>query len=330
MTTFQFLKKTIANSPYSPANIVAVYDGTLAFRIGDFMWSALLNSADASVALTMEITPDNLAQKGIYIGDSVSEDDLLFLCNLINSDLPAVRMACVKDSDGLYFTIGETLNFSSRKDIERLVISHIARLQIVADCFFSIAKDCPLDYDNSYETYLNSVYNYILNNSGPLSLLIVSDFRASSSKQLIKNLKDNIPQWNISEFMISANPVDDLKRLNALVGEGNINIVVGIEHGCILTRCLNDFPKLLLNPHFHTSRKKAYAAFEKDQFKKITAKDEENTQAIAWSEKSDEKSIEEYIKYYGPISIYSSLSFWKSKKIACYAIIPLIASLCRR
>lgn len=64
-----------------------MFDGTIIFRIGEFLWAAELDILSSSIDISLKITNEHLQLRGLHI----DEDELISLCNEINDHFRGIK-----------------------------------------------------------------------------------------------------------------------------------------------------------------------------------------------------------------------------------------------
>ena len=348
MIAFDYLEHCILFSKFNPTNIKSVYDGTIIFRIGEFLWAAELDTLSSSIDISVEITEEHLQLRGLHI----DEDELIYLCNEINAHIRRPKTYYVSGTGGLCVSIRESFHYYTQKDIKRQLSDCIARTTVLCEAFFNIIQYYLIDNNLPIYEIIESNYNsqlseYIKHHSPKLNIIIIGNINSNNLPilSLKESIEELIPQWDVAILspMISPNEIYDL-TLN-MIHANPYSIVIGVESGCIIASKVKGIPKLFLNPCFHNSEYmqkleedealerynedviNEFNEFEKGQFKKITFKDTQLTHAIVWSQHSYEKSVNDYLRHFGPVQDMPSDNFIKSDKVILNVIIPTISRL---
>lgn len=348
MITFDYLEHCILFSKFNPTNIKSVYDGTIFFRIGEFLWAAELDTLSSSIDISVEITEEHLQLRGLHI----DEDELIYLCNEINDHFRGIKTYYVTGTGGFCVNIRKSISYSSQKDIKLQLSDCIAKVTVLCDAFFNIMQCYLIDhvlpvYEIIESNYNTSLCEHIKRFSPKLNVLVIGNINSNSAPNLSlkENIENLIPQWDVTILppMISPNEIYNL-ALNMIHANPN-SIVIGVESGCIIANKVKGIPKLFLNPCFHNSeymRKlekdealerynedviNEFNEFENGQFKKITFNETQRTYAIVWSQHNYEKSVNDYQRYFGPFQDIPSDNFITSDKVILNVIIPTISQL---
>lgn len=94
MNIFDNIEQCISNLPYNISSIKAWYDGTITFRMSEFLCDVSLDVIQSEIRLTLSIDEDSFTNREITVSDS----GLIYLANVLNSNIDAVSFfALIED-----------------------------------------------------------------------------------------------------------------------------------------------------------------------------------------------------------------------------------------
>lgn len=256
MNIFDNIEQCISNLPYNISSIKAWYDGTITFRMSEFLCDVSLDVIQSEIRLTLSIDEDSFTNREITVSDS----GLIYLANVLNSNIDAVSFFALIEDGAQSLCLKKTYNYATSDEAMRFLYQSITSLKRVAEATLSVAEfffteeDSTDFYDRIIREMNKSTFASIAQTLPPLNILIINDLFTKEHTLLKSRLCMWLPKCKIFEATRKLNPKDMMYAIENEVRKHNIDIVIAYGSGCFFAHQLNGVQKLLLNPKFYISK----------------------------------------------------------------------------
>lgn len=253
MNLFDNIEQLISSLPYDISSVKAWYDGTITFKMSEFLGDVVLDVVCSEIRLSLCIDEDTFKDRFI----NVTNEGLIYLTNELNSNFDTVSFtALLEDSPCL--CLKKSFNYSTRNEAIRFLIQSITSLKRIAEATISVAglyfnDEDITDFYELMTTEINkSTFDSIIQILSSLNILIIDDL-FSKNLTLVKSLlMTRLPKCRIYEAGKELNPYVMLESLEYEIRRHTIDIVIAYGSGCFFAHQLNcvHVHKILLNPKF--------------------------------------------------------------------------------
>lgn len=257
MNLFDNIVQLISILPYNISSVKAWYDGTITFKMSEFLGDVVLDVACSEIRLSLCIGEDAFKDKCI----NVTDEGLIYLTNELNSNVDTVSFTALLDDDSPCLCLKKSFNYSTRDEAARLLILGITSLNRIAEATISVAdsyfndEDIP-DFYELITTEVNKLtFDSIIQTLPSLNILIVDDLFSKNLTSVKLQLITRLPKCKIHEAEKELNPYAMLNSLEYEMRKHSMDIVIAYGSGCFFAHQLNGVHvhKILLNPKFYIS-----------------------------------------------------------------------------
>lgn len=257
MNLFDNIELLISSLPYNISSVKAWYDGTITFKMSEFLGDVVLDVVRSEIRLSLCIDEDTFKERFI----NVTNEGLIYLTNELNTNIDTVSFTALLEDDSPCLCLKKSFNYATHDKAFRFLIQGITLLKRIAEATLSVAysffndEDMPDFYELITTEINNSTFDSIVQTLPSLNILIVDDLFSQNLTSVKFQLMTRLPKCKIYEAEKELNPYAMLNYLEYDIQNHNIDIVIAYGSGCFLAHQLNDvhIHKILLNPKFYIS-----------------------------------------------------------------------------
>ncbi len=258
MNLFDNIELLISSLPYNISSVKAWYDGTITFKMSEFLGDVVLDVVCSEMRLSLCIDEDTFKDRFI----NVTNEGLIYLTNELNTNVDTVSFSALFEDNSPCLCLKKSFNYATRDEAIRFLIQGVTLLKRIAEATLSVAYsffDDEEDITDFYElmtTEINeSTFDSIVQTLPSLNILIVDDLFSKNLTSLKLQLMTRLSKCNIYEAEKELNPYAMLNSLEYEIRKHNIDIVIAYGSGCFFVHQLNGVQvhKILLNPKFYIS-----------------------------------------------------------------------------
>lgn len=355
MNTLDCIERCILNLPFKVSGVKTWYDGTVTFKVAEYLGSACMDVSQSEIRLSISIDEDNFKNRGI----SISDASLIFLANELNSTVETVSFYALIE-EGPCLCLNKSFTYSHQDEATKFLIQGISSLLISANAVLRIAggffinNKIHYSYEFITDEMNKSRFEHIVQFLPPVNILIVDDLFAPDLKYFKDCIITLLPQCKIFVATKKLNPSSMMLSLESDVRNYNIDVVIAYGTGCFFAHQINGVAKLLLNPIFYIANKlsehieeinddtsgrlfdfkthrhlaiESCKHMEDIQFMNIPHETPEYTIGFFWINAYDNPNADIFNSVYGPIRELLSEYGHITENIIRNEIIPAIAGL---
>lgn len=358
MNLFDNIEQIISSLPFDISSVKAWYDGTITFKMSEYLGDIVLDVACSEIRLSLCIDEDNFKDRFI----NVTNEGLIYLANELNSNIDTVSFTALLEDYSPCLCLKKSFKYATRDEAIRFLIQGITSLKRIAEAILSTADSFFNDEEitDFYElitTEANkSTFDSIILTLPPLNILIIDDLFSKNLTLVKLQLMTYLPKCNIYEAEKELNPYAMLNSLEYEIRKHHIDIVIAYGSGCFFVHQLNcgHIHKILINPKFYISEElqlheaeiytdtsdlpydiDVYRQFtietckemEGSQFMKLSLDNIDNTVGYFDLAKCSSKNGEIFNSVYGPIYTLSE-NWFAGDVFTKFELIPTIERLC--
>lgn len=257
MNLFDNIELLISSLPYNISSVKVWYDGTITFKMSEFLGDVVLDIVRSEIRLSLCIDEDTLKERFI----NVTNEGLIYLTNELNTNIDTVSFTALLEDDSPCLCLKKSFNYATHDEAFRFLIQGITSLKRIAEATLSVAysffndEDIPDFYELITTEINNSTFHSIVQTLPSLNILIVDDLFSQNLTSVKFQLMTWLPKCKIYETEKELNPSAMLNTLEYEIRKHNIDIVIAYGSGCFFAHQLNGVyvHKILLNPKFYIS-----------------------------------------------------------------------------
>lgn len=255
MNIFDRIELCISSLPYNISSVKAWYDGTITFRMSEYLCDVTLDVIKSEIRLSLSIDEDSFRNRYINISDV----GLIYLANVLNSNVDTVSFFAILEDGSQSLCLKKSFNYATHDEAIRFLIEGIISLKRIAGATLFVTGTFFSDEDTTdfYElitTEVNkSTFDSIVQTLPPLNILIVDDLFSTNLVLLKLQLSILLPKCRIYEAIKKLNSSAMMYSLENEIRKHDIDIVIAYGSGCFFAHQLKGVSKVLLNPNFFIS-----------------------------------------------------------------------------
>lgn len=357
MNLFDNIVQLISSLPYDMSSVKAWYDGTITFKMSEFLGDVVLDVVCSEMRLSLCIDEDTFKDRFI----NVTNEGLIYLTNELNTNVDTVSFSALSEDNSPCLCLKKSFNYATRDEAIRFLIQGLTLLKRIVEATLSVAysffddKYIP-DFYELITTEINkTTFDSIVQTLPPLNILIVDDLFSKKLTSVKLQLMTRLSKCKIYEAKKELNPYAMLNSLEYEIRKHNIDVVIAYGSGCFFAHQLNGVHvhKILLNPKFYISEElqmheavinadssdlpydiDTYRHFtietcqqmEDRQFMNISSDNIDNTVGYFDLDKCSSKNGEIFNSVYGPINTLSE-NWLEDDGFTRFELIPTIERL---
>lgn len=355
MNIFNRIEQCILSLPYNISSVKTRYDGTITFRMSEYLCDVTLDVIKSEIRLSLSIDEDSFRDRYINISDG----GLIYLANVLNSNVDTVSFFALLEDGSQSLCLKKSFNYATHDEAIRFLIQGITSLRRIADATFFVTaaffddKDTTDFYELITSEVNKSTFDSIAQTLPPLNILIVNDLFSTNLVLLKIQLCIRLPKCKIYEATKELNPSAMMYSLENEIRKHDIDIVIAYGSGCFFAHQLKGVSKVLLNPNFFISEElqehvveintdtsnppcdidthrhlavESCKGMEDRQFMNLSSDDIDNTVGFFESGKCSGKNAETFNSVYGPT--YTLSDNWHIRdEFIRFELIPAIELL---
>ena len=129
MNLFDNIEQIISSLPFDISSVKAWYDGTVTFKMAEFLGDVVLDMVRSEIRLSLCIDEDTFKDRFI----NVTNEGLIYLANELNSNISTVSFTALLEDDSPCLCLKKSVNFTTRNEAIRVLIQGITTLKRIAD-----------------------------------------------------------------------------------------------------------------------------------------------------------------------------------------------------
>ena len=357
MNLFDNIVQLISSLPYDMSSVKAWYDGTITFKMSEFLGDVVLDVVCSEMRLSLCIDEDTFKDRFI----NVTNEGLIYLTNELNTNVDTVSFSALSEDNSPCLCLKKSFNYATRDEAIRFLIQGLTLLKRIVEATLSVAysffddKYIP-DFYELITTEINkTTFDSIVQTLPPLNILIVDDLFSKKLTSVKLQLMTRLSKCKIYEAKKELNPYAMLNSLEYEIRKHNIDVVIAYGSGCFFAHQLNGVHvhKILLNPKFYISEElqmheavinaessdlsydiDTYRHFtietcqqmEDRQFMNISSDNIDNTVGYFDLDKCSSKNGEIFNSVYGPINTLTE-NWFEGDGFTRFELIPTIERL---
>lgn len=209
MNLFDNIEQIISSLPFDISSVKAWYDGTITFKMSEYLGDIVLDVACSEIRLSLCIDEDNFKDRFI----NVTNEGLIYLANELNSNIDTVSFTALLEDYSPCLCLKKSFKYATRDEAIRFLIQGITSLKRIAEAILSTADSFFNDEEitDFYElitTEANkSTFDSIILTLPPLNILIIDDLFSKNLTLVKLQLMTYLPKCNIYEAEKELNPM---------------------------------------------------------------------------------------------------------------------------
>lgn len=217
MNLFDNIELLISSLPYNISSVKAWYDGTITFKMSEFLGDVVLDVVCSEMRLSLCIDEDTFKDRFI----NVTNEGLIYLTNELNTNVDTVSFSALSEDNSPCLCLKKSFNYATRDEAIRFLIQGLTLLKRIVEATLSVAysffddKYIP-DFYELITTEINkTTFDSIVQTLPPLNILIVDDLFSKKLTSVKLQLMTRLSKCKIYEAKKELNPYAMLNSLEA-------------------------------------------------------------------------------------------------------------------
>lgn len=135
MNLFDNIVQLISSLPYDISSVKAWYDGTITFKMSEFLGDVVLDVVCSEMRLSLCIDEDTFKDRFI----NVTNEGLIYLTNELNTNVDTISFSALFEDNSPCLCLKKSFNYATRDEAIRFLIQGVTLLKRIAEATLSVA-----------------------------------------------------------------------------------------------------------------------------------------------------------------------------------------------